>query len=504
MNMNIPKKLFVLEMANNHMGDVKHAIKIINEYGKIIKKFPFKFGFKLQYRNLKTFIHKDLKKRNDLKFVKRFNETKLSILEFKKIINCMKKNNFIPICTPFDEKSVDLIVKHKFDIIKIASCSFNDWPLIEKISKTTKPIIASTAGATLIEIEKVVNFFKNRNKNFALMHCVAEYPTPKNKLNLNRLKFLINKYPEILIGYSTHENPNDTKIIPLAISMGANIFEKHVGLETNKYKLNKYSASPSQIKDWLENAKDTYEKCGSEKKIFEKNRSEIKSLNSLKRGVFIKKNVNKGKILEKQDTYLSFPPQKNQITADKLSKYSIIKTSDRILKDKPLLYSNCILKSNRKKIEQIVEKTRKILKKSNQFLLGKYDFEISHHYGLDNFNKFGLVMITVLNRDYCKKILILFAGQKHPEQWHNVKEETFHVLFGKIYLKLNGIKKEYGPGSLITINPKTKHEFSSKFGAVIEEISTTHVKKDSFYTDKKIMQNTNRKTNISYHWSSLN
>ena len=97
--MNIPKKLFVLEMANNHMWDVNHGIKIINEYGKIIKKFPFKFGFKLQYRNLKTFIHKDLKKRNDLKFVKRFNETKLSILEFKKIINCMKRNNFIPICT---------------------------------------------------------------------------------------------------------------------------------------------------------------------------------------------------------------------------------------------------------------------------------------------------------------------------------------------------------------------------------------------------------------------
>ena len=71
----------------------------------------------------------------------------------------------------------------------------------------------------------------------------------------------------------------------------------------------------------------------------------------------------------------------------------------------------------------------------DQFLLGKYDFEISHHYGLDKFNKFGLVMITVLNRDYCKKILVLFPGQKHPEQWHNVKEETFHILFGKINLK---------------------------------------------------------------------
>ena len=103
-----------------------------------------------------------------------------------------------------------------------------------------------------------------------------------------------------------------------------------------------------------------------------------------------------------------------------------------------------------------------------------------------------------------KKILVHFPGQKHPEQLHNVKEETFHVLFGEINLKLNRIKKEYGPGSLVTISPKTKHEFSSKLGAVIEEISTTHIKKDSFYTDKKIMKNTNRKTDISYHWSSLN
>ncbi len=112
------------------------------------------------------------------------------------------------------------------------------------------------------------------------------------------------------------------------------------------------------------------------------------------------------------------------------------------------------------------------LKKSNQFLLGKYDFEISHHYGLEKFYQFGLVMITILNRNYCKKILVLLPGQKHPEQWHNIKEETFHVLYGKINLKLNGISKNYGPGSLITIKPKTKHEFSASKGAVIEEIST--------------------------------
>ena len=202
--------------------------------------------------------------------------------------------------------------------------------------------------------------------------------------------------------------------------------------------------------------------------------------------------------------YLAFPPTNNQITADRLSKYSEIKAKKNINKDQALTVKNCKIFSNRKKIEQIVEKTKSILKKSNQFLLGKYDFEISHHYGLEKFYQFGLVMITILNRNYCKKILVLLPGQKHPEQWHNIKEETFHVLYGKINLKLNGISKNYGPGSLITIKPKTKHEFSASKGAVIEEISTTHVKKDSFYSDRNIMKNMNRKTNISYHWNSLN
>ena len=45
--MKIPKKFFVLEMANNHMGDVNHGLKIIDEFYKVTKKFPFKFGFKL-------------------------------------------------------------------------------------------------------------------------------------------------------------------------------------------------------------------------------------------------------------------------------------------------------------------------------------------------------------------------------------------------------------------------------------------------------------------------
>ena len=58
------KKLIVFELANNHMGDLKHAINIIKKYANFKKKFKsFEFGFKLQFRYLKTFIHPEKKKK---------------------------------------------------------------------------------------------------------------------------------------------------------------------------------------------------------------------------------------------------------------------------------------------------------------------------------------------------------------------------------------------------------------------------------------------------------
>ena len=180
------KPLFILEMANNHMGDVNHGLKIIREFAKVTKKYNFRFAFKFQFRDMNSFIHPDYKKRTDIKYVKRFLETNLSEEDFKKLKNELKKHHFISICTPFDEKSVDKIEELDFDIIKIASCSFTDWPLLERIVKTSKPIIASTAGTELIDIDNVVNFLQNRNKNFALMHCVGEYPTKKKVFSLMR------------------------------------------------------------------------------------------------------------------------------------------------------------------------------------------------------------------------------------------------------------------------------------------------------------------------------
>ena len=168
--------LYIFEMANNHMGSVAHAKTIIDEFSALAHRNKLMAGIKLQFRNLDTFIHPDFQKRNDLKYVKRFNETRLSKEQFQDIVEYISSKNLLTITTPFDNESIPLSNDLNIDILKVASCSVDDWPLLEEISKINKKIIISTAGAEFDTLRKVYKILKNESRDFAFMHCVGEYP----------------------------------------------------------------------------------------------------------------------------------------------------------------------------------------------------------------------------------------------------------------------------------------------------------------------------------------
>ena len=100
-------------------------------------------------------------------------------------------------------------------------------------------------------------------------------------------------------------------------------------------------------------------------------------------------------------------------------------------------------------------------------------------------------------------LIFLLPQQKHPEQYHKIKNETFHIIYGKIYIKLNGEKKILTQGDIVSIKPHVNHEFGclSNTGAIIEELSSESFPKDSFYTDTKINKNPNRKSFININHS---
>ncbi len=494
----IPDRLFVLEMANNHMGDIEHGLAVIRAFGEICRAFPYRFAFKLQYRDLDTFIHPAAKNRDDIKYVKRFSETRLSRADFDRLVAKMRSNGFLAMSTPFDEPSVDVIEAQNLDFIKIASCSFTDWPLLERIAHSERPIIASTAGANLEEMDRVVSFLMHRNKEFAILHCVGEYPTAEKDMHLSQIDFLRGRYPGVRIGFSTHENPDNTDIIKLAIAKGASIFEKHVGLPTERYALNNYSASPEQVRAWLQAAVDAETVCGVGDARLPPNPRETASLRSLRRGVFARRPVTAGQILQPHDIYFAFPPVDGQFTANDWSKYAVFTARTHIAADAPITPDNADQQDQRTKIWEIALRVKTMLDEARIVVPGSADLEISHHYGLDAFEQTGLVLITIVNRGYCKKLLVSLPGQAHPEQWHNEKEETFHILSGEVHLQLDGKQHICKTGDVITVEPGVRHAFVSPTGAVIEEISTTHITNDSFYSDERINQNKARKTLLTY------
>lgn len=493
------KQLIIFEMANNHMGDISHGKVMIDEFANIADKHTdtFEFAWKFQFRDFNTFIHKDYKNRMDHKYVKRFTETSLTENQFIELKQYAESKGFKTLCTGFDENSIDLIVKMGFDILKVASCSFTDWPLLNKIITTNNPIILSTAGATLDEIDSVVSFMTHRNKQISLMHCVGEYPTHPTNLQLNQIDLLTKRYPNIPIGYSTHEEPTEYNAVQIAIGKGAKIIEKHVAVATELYPPNAYSVTPDQMDNWLLSASNALKMCGEENTKSPASEKELADLSQFKRGVFVKHDIVKGHVITKNDIYCAWPSIENQVLANNLSKYNQYTVTEDIKADQPLMNINSIIVNTREKIWKIVQDVKSFLHTTDVVYPGQAELEISHHYGIDKFYETGITMITVVNREYCKKLIIVLPHQTHPEQYHNQKEETFVILHGEVDLTLNGKTQILKKGDVITIEREIRHIFTTKTGCVIEEVSSTHYVNDSYYTDESIAKNKNRKTFIT-------
>lgn len=489
--------LFILEMANNHMGDVAHGVRIVRELREACAGFPFRFAIKLQYRHLPDFIHPDYRARTDLKFVKRFSETALSWDDYRRIKDAIVEHGFLSICTPWDEKSVEMIVEHGFDYLKVPSCYLTDWPLAEKIVGTPLPVIISTAGEPFEEIDRVVSFYQHRNKPLAVLHCVGEYPTADSNLQLNQIDLLARRYADVAVGFSTHEAPDQTEAVMLAVAKGATIFEKHVGVPTEKYALNAYSATPAQVRRWIASAQRAWAMCGIVGRRHAFSAVEKQTLGDLHRAVFARRRIGAGEVLGPDDIFTAIPGRPGQLVANALSKYAEYRAVRDLTPHEAIMRSDVTVTDRRSILHGIIRDVKALLKSSAAVVPAQLELEVSHHYGIERFREFGSTTITVVNREYCKRVILILPGQTHPEQWHEKKDETYHLLHGEIELTLDGVRRLCRKNDVVIIPHGVKHAFTSAAGAVIEEISSAYVQNDSFYTDPSILRREPRKTYVT-------
>ncbi|MDA8130601.1 MAG: N-acetylneuraminate synthase family protein [Elusimicrobia bacterium] len=309
------EELFVLEVANNHWGKLSRGLKIIDEYSKIVRFNNVRAAIKLQFRDVDNFIHKDFMKRTDIRYIKKTLDTKMSKDHFAKMMGAVKKGGCIPMVTPFDEKSVDTAVELGAEILKIASYDINDWFLLEKIASVKKPVIVSTGGTSLKDIDDIVTFFSNRNIPLAINHCVSLYPSEDCELHINQIDFLRRRYPEHVIGFSTHEYHDWQASIMMAYAKGARTFERHVDINDDGIPVSPYCSVPHQVDTWFKAFHKAKEMCGgscTEKRV--PSEKEVAYLDALVRGVYAKRRLPKGHKLSEDDVYLAVPLQKGQIS----------------------------------------------------------------------------------------------------------------------------------------------------------------------------------------------
>ncbi len=498
MNKNIFTKLIILDLANNHFGNLSFGKKIINLYSKIINKHKINATIKFQFRDLSNFIHKNFKD-SDLKYIKRFRETKLSDVEFKKLFNFIKSKKIKTSCTPFDEASISKIEKFKFDYLKIASVSALDFNLHERAVKNRIPKIISTGGLEISEIDKIVSFYSKKKQKFAIMHCVALYPSNVEQLNISVIKNLKKRYKDVPIGWSTHEHPIEFNPSILALASGAQLFEKHIGINSKKFKLNDYSITPELFDKWYENLIISEKTLGYPKKIISKNEAE--TLNTLQRGVYAKTNIKKNSLLSKKNTYFAFPLMKGQLKAPDFKESMQVKNN---IKQDDSIKTKIIIKDKKQITKDLIfsyiHELKAMLNYQSIAIGSTFNLEISHHDGIENFKKIGAFLFNIIDKEYAKKLIVMLPNQRHPNHHHKIKTESFLIISGKLYINNNNRNFILNPGDIYHVNKSTWHKFrAGKTGCIFEEISTRAIKTDSYYKNSKIksLSRSKRKTYIS-------
>jgi N-acetylneuraminate synthase len=212
---------------------------------------------------------------------------------------------------------------------------------------------------------------------------------------------------------------------------------------------------------------------------------ESRALDSLKRGVYARKEIQKGQEIRESEVFFAMPllgdglssgMWREGMIADK--KYSKDEVLSKELGDYQL--------TDAQKIESILIQIKGMLRDAAVDVGRKSNVELSHHYGISRFREYGAAIIDVINREYCKKIIVQLPRQKHPYHLHKKKEETFQILYGDLEVERNGEPFYLRPGDLLLVEPNEWHKFSTLDGAVFEEISTTHYDNDSFYQDEYI------------------
>lgn len=209
------------------------------------------------------------------------------------------------------------------DYLKVASRDLTNLPLIEAMAETKIPIILSTGMSGKKELDEALDIITRYHSDISILHCVSQYPTHPDNLNLKTIEYLKKNYAEYKIGFSDHTIGISAPVI--AVGMGAEIIEKHVTIDRRMKGTDQAgSLGPDGVNRMIRDIRIAEKWMGNEELYIDESVKFAKI--KLERSIATKHDMYAGDIINEEDIHLLSPGdgykwiERNQIIGKILKK----------------------------------------------------------------------------------------------------------------------------------------------------------------------------------------
>src|SRR6266508_87260 len=220
----------IAEIGHNHQGSVEQAKAMLT-----VAKDCGANAVKLQKRSNRTLYTREFFDQpydNEFSFGDTYGEHREALeLGRDELVELQRYAREIGItffATPFDFESADFLAELDVPAYKLASADLLNTPLLRHVASFGKPMLISTGGATLEDVDRALDAVRPLNEQLCILQCTAAYPCVTEDLHLRVITTLRERYPDFVIGLSDHQNGISMALV--AYMLGARVIEKHFTL----------------------------------------------------------------------------------------------------------------------------------------------------------------------------------------------------------------------------------------------------------------------------------
>lgn len=323
------------EIGQNHNGSVDIAKLIVELVSRPI--IQNEFGITLQSMNAVKLTKRDLKEEltdsqmnkiydSPHSFGKTYGEHRefleLNDEEHFEVYKYAKSRGLEFVETLCSKGCLSLLKLFTPDYLKVASRDLTNLPLLSAMAETKIPMILSTGMAGKKELDDALNVISSYHNTIAILHCVSQYPTHPDNVNLNTITYLKKNYGQYVIGFSDHTIGISAPVV--AVGMGAKIIEKHITIDRNMKGTDQAgSLGPDGVYRMLRDIRVTERSLGVEDIYIEE--GVISAKHKLERSIATNVSLKKGDVIKEEHLHLLSPgdgykwSQKNEIIGKKVN-----------------------------------------------------------------------------------------------------------------------------------------------------------------------------------------